>query len=1232
MPDGFCIMRFRVISITKDEEVFMQKYQTVLVALFIALAIVFAGAQPGRGAEITFAGVTHAVYPDGVYTNLGLGVDVYPDSVITAYVEDPGGDLVHTYSPDEFIEDMGDKFYWYRHPGPPKEGPYTFTVEFTTGTRTYQDTQGPLVTLPIIEAGQVTVEGNHTTTPTFSWPDVSPGNYYRIQAWDDNGNTLFRSMRSKDLTVTIPPGTLPKGIEFTARVEVHDSDTYATLNNRANGENLYLDTILIPWAQVYHVNTVGGQKTWLDLGINIDQSQVLRAYVDGPNSFHYEFLANDFDPTYSSYFRELDGAPALGDYTFTVELKNGESQSVTDTQDIVENLPIVGAGEIEIIGEDGVTPTFRWPEVPGRVLFSRLRIYIPGGDRVVDTRRLGGTAYTVFPGELQPNTTYEVVVERHDSFSYDSLQNRTTGERLQFTTGDLPGPPSGTLEVVTVPWVANSPLIPHDAYNGQAITFKAIARGGDGTYTYEWDFDGDGTYDSAGISQNAYDLSARHTYPDQQFDRVFIARIRVTSGDPLVTVTADYPVRVHATATQAVKVNVAIDEALWWMHQKMLRYDSGPVQFGALTNQMLGATGAAVQAWENQGHKPGGDYASNPYVEDVRRGMNFILSRTHPYPIHTEDGRNPDTLVNGYGLHSIHQSQLYETGIVLMALASSGDRNLVSEVGGFGLLGRTYGDLAQDMGDFLAFAQNEPDVGQWRGGWRYGPNYEQSDMSVTQWPVIGLEAAESNFGISVPQYVKDELEIYLAADQDADGGFGYTSPGGNVARTGAGIACLAWIGAPDSDPRVTSAIGFIDNNWDWDHFGNFYAKYAVMKGMRGFEPDIEMIGGHDWYAEYADYLITKQYDDGSWTGEVWYGRDMSTATGVLILTPEVFMPPPVAVARAQPTEASPGTVITFDHSGSFHRDAQRRLVSFRWDFDENGTWDFETGDITANPTWIYDDSISCGEEVEHLAVLEVADDLGNTDVDDETVLIRINLQNHPPVADGDPSDSFPNYYVTPGKAVILDASQSYDPDESQGDYIVEFEWDLDSDGNYDTSGETYSFNVPQDWQPGSLHTVTLRVTDNGHWADGCTGSKPNLTDEVTVVLAVGSGPECSDAEPSISTLWPPNHKYTGINISGVMGSQGNPAEITITGITQDEPVNGLGDGDQSPDGAGVGTATAQVRAERSGTGNGRVYAIRFIARDDSSASCQGTVNVSVPHDKEIEAVDDGQNYDSTRVE
>ena len=78
-------------------------------------------------------------------------------------------------------------------------------------------------------------------------------------------------------------------------------------------------------------------------------------------------------------------------------------------------------------------------------------------------------------------------------------------------------------------------------------------------------------------------------------------------------------------------------------------------------------------------------------------------------------------------------------------------------------------------------------------------------------------------------------------------------------------------------------------------------------------------------------------------------------------------------------------------------------------------------------------------------------------------------------------------------------------------------------------------------------------------------------------------------------------------------------------------MNGLGDGDTSPDGFGVGTPQAQVRAERSGTGNGRAYAITFKADDNKGGTCNATVSVGVPHDqgKGSVPIDDGQNFDST---
>jgi hypothetical protein len=127
-------------------------------------------------------------------------------------------------------------------------------------------------------------------------------------------------------------------------------------------------------------------------------------------------------------------------------------------------------------------------------------------------------------------------------------------------------------------------------------------------------------------------------------------------------------------------------------------------------------------------------------------------------------------------------------------------------------------------------------------------------------------------------------------------------------------------------------------------------------------------------------------------------------------------------------------------------------------------------------------------------------------------------------------------------------------------------------------------------------------------------------------------PDCSEAYASIDILWPPNHKFVDITIEGVTDPDGDIVTITIIGITQDEPVDavGTGDGNTFPDGTGIGTDIACVRAEREGTGNGRVYEISFTATDGWGGECSGSVTVCVPHDlRPGHECIDGQDYDST---
>ena len=125
-------------------------------------------------------------------------------------------------------------------------------------------------------------------------------------------------------------------------------------------------------------------------------------------------------------------------------------------------------------------------------------------------------------------------------------------------------------------------------------------------------------------------------------------------------------------------------------------------------------------------------------------------------------------------------------------------------------------------------------------------------------------------------------------------------------------------------------------------------------------------------------------------------------------------------------------------------------------------------------------------------------------------------------------------------------------------------------------------------------------------------------------------PVCRAAQASPSVLWAPNHQLVPIAIMGVTDPDGDAVTITANGVTQDEPVNGRGDGNTSPD-AVIQTRAASVRAERAGHGNGRVYQISFTADDGHGGTCTGAVTVGVPHSqkKGLTAIDDGQGYIST---
>lgn len=149
-------------------------------------------------------------------------------------------------------------------------------------------------------------------------------------------------------------------------------------------------------------------------------------------------------------------------------------------------------------------------------------------------------------------------------------------------------------------------------------------------------------------------------------------------------------------------------------------------------------------------------------------------------------------------------------------------------------------------------------------------------------------------------------------------------------------------------------------------------------------------------------------------------------------------------------------------------------------------------------------------------------------------------------------------------------------------------------------------------------------TENG---DGCSA-------QCEIEVVENEAPDCSAAEASPGMLWPPNHKMVNVEIVGVTDPDSDPIAMSVTGVTQDEPVKGIGSGKKSPDAVVLlADGSVNVRAERTGAAphNGRVYSISFTATDPAGLSCSRAVAVCVPHDQRDphECADDGQLYDST---
>ncbi len=131
------------------------------------------------------------------------------------------------------------------------------------------------------------------------------------------------------------------------------------------------------------------------------------------------------------------------------------------------------------------------------------------------------------------------------------------------------------------------------------------------------------------------------------------------------------------------------------------------------------------------------------------------------------------------------------------------------------------------------------------------------------------------------------------------------------------------------------------------------------------------------------------------------------------------------------------------------------------------------------------------------------------------------------------------------------------------------------------------------------------------WSFGGPGAEVTVTVDNVRFWTV---PNLENLTASQAVLWPPDHKMVRVvlDYTLVIGCL-SPQEVTTTvSVASNEPVNGLGDGDMAPDWQIIDAHHVLLRAERSGTGQGRVYTITVTATDESGNSSSQSTTVTVP--------------------
>ncbi|TWU43138.1 hypothetical protein Q31b_21760 [Novipirellula aureliae] len=273
-----------------------------------------------------------------------------------------------------------------------------------------------------------------------------------------------------------------------------------------------------------------------------------------------------------------------------------------------------------------------------------------------------------------------------------------------------------------------------------------------------------------------------------------------------------------------------------------------------------GITGMCVMAFLASGEDPNfGIYSSN-----IRRGLRSIV-----------DGQDASTGILA-GRNAGHTS-MYNHGFAMLALAEAygaiDERNLWPAAAG---------GKQRSLGQALELAVRAAVTSQKKnryGGWRYGPDANDADTSVSGAVMVGLLAAR-NAGIEVPDEAIDRGVAYFKSMTSDSGQVAYSGLGGfdnSIARISIGTLVYAVARRKDM-PEFKNTLHALTNQLEetshaYLRYGQYYQAQALFQG------DIE--AWKKWNTLLIRELKASQGDNGSFDGGL--GPSVDTPLALLAM-------------------------------------------------------------------------------------------------------------------------------------------------------------------------------------------------------------------------------------------------------------------------------------------------------------------------------------------------------------